>query len=317
MGANSKIEWTNHTFNPWRGCSKVSPGCANCYAEQNSKRNPSLFGIWGNDGTRVIAADSYWKQPLAWDKAAAKAKERHRIFCASIADIFEDRPELEGPRSRLFELIKKTPHLDWLLLTKRPENISRLSGMISFPENIWLGTSVENQDTANERIPALLAINAIVRFLSCEPLLGAVSLPATCRIMPGSCWCGAHISYPMSADFSPSERKPSPIHWVIVGGESGKKARIMHPDWARSLRDQCQTLNIPFFFKQWGEWRPVQSVEESVTSCHKGTFRWVDENGDAGWTLGCEGRAAMIRAGKASAGRELDGREWNEFPKVK
>ena len=194
MGANSKIEWTTHTFNPWRGCQKVSAGCANSYAEAFSRRNPAVLGQWGPDGVRVIAKDSYWQQPLKWDRqAAAAGGPRPRVFCASLADVFERRPELVEPRGRLFRLIDATPHLDWLILTKRPENIV---GMMPayFPnylaeagamnqeavrENVWLGTSVEDQAAADERIPELLKMPARVVFLSCEPLLGPVdsSLP--------------------------------------------------------------------------------------------------------------------------------------------
>src|SRR5690349_6943095 len=121
MGRDSAIEWTHHTFNPWRGCTKVSAGCAHCYAETWSKRNPKALGIWGDGGTRVIAAEAYWRQPLKWNAAAKAAGERHRVFCASLADVFEDRPELVESRERLLDVIYKTPDLDWLLLTKRPE----------------------------------------------------------------------------------------------------------------------------------------------------------------------------------------------------
>lgn len=128
MAENSKIEWTNHTFNPWRGCQKVSPGCQHCYAETLSKRNPAVLGEWGPNGKRVIASEAHWRLPLKWNKAAKLAGERHRVFCASLADVFEDRPELVAPRVRLFHLISETPNLDWLLLTKRPENIRRFWG---------------------------------------------------------------------------------------------------------------------------------------------------------------------------------------------
>lgn len=182
-------------FNPWRGCTKVSRGCANCYAEAGSKRNPAVLGVWGDAGTRVIASESYWRLPLKWDRQAAKAGERRRVFCASLADVFEDRPELVSPRQRLFRLIGDTPYLDWLLLTKRPENVLRMThdewcppvpGHVSqnagdghswkWPSNVWLGVSVEDQQRADERIPILLQTPAAVRFLSCEPLLGPLDL---------------------------------------------------------------------------------------------------------------------------------------------
>lgn len=189
--AETKIEWTSYrrpdgsmvpgyTFNPWRGCTKVSAGCANCYAETMSKRNPEVLGIWGDNGTRAVATESYWRQPLKWNREAEKAGKRRRVFCASLADVFERRSELEQPRGGLFRLIAETPYLDWLLLTKRPENVNYLSPWGSeawpWPSNIWLGTSVENQEQADKRIPELLKVPARVRFLSCEPLLGPVDL---------------------------------------------------------------------------------------------------------------------------------------------
>ncbi len=195
MGEGSKIEWTHHTFNPWRGCTHVSPGCEHCYAEALSKRNPAQLGTWGAGGERVIASESYWKQPERWNRAAEKAGDRHRVFCASLADVFEDRPELIEPRWRLFSLIADTPHLDWLLLTKRPENARVLGvgnfwldinawrleqGLSVIPggmtdiardglPNVWLGTTVEDQRRADERIPILLDTPAAVRFRAGGP----------------------------------------------------------------------------------------------------------------------------------------------------
>src|SRR5690349_347144 len=125
MSATSKIQWTHSTFNPWRGCTKVSSGCTHCYAESLSKRNPKTLGVWGANGSRAIAAESYWRQPLKWDKEARKTGQPWRVFCASLADVFEDRPELHAPRLRLLKLIEETTSLTWLLLTKRPENVTR------------------------------------------------------------------------------------------------------------------------------------------------------------------------------------------------
>lgn len=247
MGESS-IEWTKFTFNPWSGCTKVSPGCANCYA---AALPPSMRrgAEWGDSAERVIAPDAYWQQPLAWDRAAAKAGERHRVFCASVADVFEDRPELHDVRLRVFDLIARTPNLDWLLLTKRPHVAVRYALQFAALPNVWLGASVENQRTANERIPWLLQVPAAVRFLSMEPLLGAVrldlipdysskhfvsivnALDGTHGTMGGT-WTGPRVG------------------WVIVGGESGRRARPMDVVWARSLRDQCKAAGVPFFFKQ-------------------------------------------------------------------
>lgn len=238
MGADSKIEWTHHTFNPWRGCAKVSPGCAHCYAEAMAKRT-GIHGTWGPEGERVVSSDAYWAQPLRWDRAAAKAGERRRVFCASMADVFEARDDLHEPRSRLFSLILATPHLDWLLLTKRPENVEIIapeSWMDGFPKNVWLGTTVEDQQRADERIPHLLAVPAAVRFLSVEPLLGPVDLRA---YLDGSTRWSVRTN-------------ATRIDWVIVGGESGPGARPMHPSWAVSVVEHCREAGIPCFFKQAG-----------------------------------------------------------------
>lgn len=186
MSENSKIEWTHATWNPWRGCTKVSPGCAHCYAERMSGRNPNVLGRWGDDGTRVIAPEAYWGQPLKWDREARAAGQRRRVFCASLADVFEDRPELDQSRLRLLGTISKTSGLDWLLLTKRPEAIIRLlmraadgprgpndvhvCGAILAekwvlgqpPRNVWLGVSVEDQPRV-ARVEQLLKVPAAVR----------------------------------------------------------------------------------------------------------------------------------------------------------
>lgn len=249
MGKDSGIQWTHHTFNPWRGCTKVSAGCVNCYAEALSKRNPGVLGIWGDKGTRVVAAEAYWRQPLKWDREAKAAGERRRVFCASLADVFEDREELEAPRVRLFDLILSTPNLDWLLLTKRPEVMAnwlgggfmgvadRLPHAESWPwPNVWLGTSVEDQEQAKKRIPVLLSIPAIVHWLSCEPLLSPIDLSDYIYLSHGR----------------PSKTWPhGPVDWVIVGGE-GNGSRPFHLAWARSLIEQCRGVHTACFVKQLG-----------------------------------------------------------------
>ncbi len=249
---NSKIEWTDHTFNPWWGCQRVSPGCEHCYAETMANR----YGhhIWGPAKTtaRRAMSDNYWRQPVKWNEAARKEGRRARVFCASMADVFEDHPGVIHWREWLFTLIMNTAHLDWLLLTKRPENIRKMvpREWLMMPQpNVWYGTSVENQEYADKRIPLLLQVPARVRFLSCEPLLGPVDLTQLLVTTPcwhcgnmdgeaGRCYCGVHI--------------PSEIHWVIVGGESGPGARPMEDCWARSLVQQCQASSIAPFVKQMG-----------------------------------------------------------------
>src|SRR5690349_5916790 len=217
MAKDSKIEWTHHTFNPWWGCERVSPACKNCYAEAWAHRLG--MDLWSKDAPRRMLSDAYWRQPAAWDREAERSGRRDRVFCASMADVFEDRRDLDAPRERIWKLVAETPNLDWLLLTKRPHRVRHLTPWGDmWPRNVWLGTTVENQRWAEKRVPELLAHPAAVHFLSCEPLLGPVDLAA----------------------WMPAAGRERSIGWVIAGGESGHRARPMNPDWARSLRDQCQ-----------------------------------------------------------------------------
>jgi protein gp37 len=237
MGVSTAIAWTDHTFNPWWGCANVSPGCDHCYAEAFAKRVGQ--DVWGNAAPHRFFGDKHWAEPLKWEG---------RVFCASMADVFQLSPDLQNERIRLWELIDATPQLTWQLLTKRPENVARmvpwhwLDG--GWPRNVWLGTTVEDQTRANLRIPRLLSVEGVaVRFLSCEPLLGEVSLIETlCKL-------------------------PAPLHsrdlgWVIVGGESGPGHRPMDLSHARFLRHECETLDIPFFFKQVGGRTPAAGGDE-------------------------------------------------------
>lgn len=277
MAKNTQIEWTHHTFNPWWGCTKVSPACDNCYAELWAKRMGHR--LWGRESGRRFFGDAHWNEPLAWNEEARLQKTRFRVFCASMADVFERRAELKEPRNRLWHIISETPHLDWLLLTKRPQNIS---GMIAWaddnwPVNIWLGATIENQRFAELRLPQLLKHNARVRFLSCEPLLGPLDLKQWLR-----------------------SNRLNPIDWVIAGGESGPGARPMHPDWATSLLSQCRDNDIAFHFKQWGHWVPsevaTRTPKTSVIS------------------LPAERPVTMVRLPKKEAGRILAGTTWDELP---
>lgn len=285
-----------------------------------SSRNPAVLGEWGPSGKRAVAAESYWNKPLAWDRKAKAAGERHRVSCASLADVFEDREELVNPRIRLFDLIDRTPNLDWLLLTKRPEHAgtwlegSRLQGLWPRP-NVWIGTSVENQATANERIPHLLQIPATVRFLSMEPLLGPVDLESW---LYGPAY-GSTAGPRGGPGGQTVTAGPSPIHWVIVGGESGPKARPMHPQWARSIRDQCVAAGVSFHFKQWGEWAPPdddtpRGVREIYLSQRGGVTPAASPYDPGCPCCHAPGDSQLVRVGKKAAGRSLDGREWSEFP---
>lgn len=258
MGETS-IEWTDYVFNPWWGCQRVSPGCEHCYAEAFAKRvghGKRLPMIWGPQATagRKFFGDAHWREPTKWSAKAARDGVRRRVFCASMADVFEDRPELVAPRERLFRVIDGTTSLDWLLLTKRPENVNRLVpsrqwGELSnegLPANVWIGTTVEDQKRADERIPELLKVPARVRFLSCEPLLEAVTLKLS---EWGSCF---HEGLDGRDDEADHRACASHLDWVIVGGESGNGARPFDLAWARSLRDQCAAARVSCFVKQIG-----------------------------------------------------------------
>jgi protein gp37 len=229
---NSSIEWTHHTFNPWIGCTKVNALCAKCYAELLMDTRYGRVK-WGPNGTRVRTTEEYWRQPIRWQKGSCDAGERRRVFCASVADVFEDWAELSPWRQDLFVLIDRTTRLDWLLLTKRPENIQAMwmgpEGDGYLPsvrrEHVWLGTSVGSQETADLAIPRLLESRhrVPVLFLSVEPLLDPIP----------------HL--PLDG-----------IDWVIVGGESGPDARPMDEEWVLDIKQQCDNAGVPFFFKQWG-----------------------------------------------------------------
>jgi protein gp37 len=355
----TNIGWCDYSFNPFIGCSKVSEGCRNCYAEalnrryrwcmtgtQNSAGGIDLIPAWGAGVPRTRTSEANWKQPLAWNKTkictncgtenASDAPvcknvscahfefRRPRVFCASLADWLDPEAPVEWLADLLI-LIRRTPHLDWLLLTKRPElfrarireaseniearfplraagdfnddTIRRLlrwadgeHGMETYPGhssgyyNVWVGTTVENGDK-EKRITDLLRIPARGHFLSCEPLLGPVDIFVLKNSGIGHVYVARNI------------------HWVICGGESGPHARPMHPDWARSLRDQCASAGVPFFFKQWGEWHP--------SSCEKKPVHYVEMETPIAYGIKT---VRMYKVGKKAAGRLLDGAEHNEFP---
>jgi protein gp37 len=231
MAENSGIKWTDNTFNPWMGCTKVSPGCTHCYAETFARNRMGKPGLWGANGQRQVTSDENWRKPLRWDRLAGQQGVRTRVFCASLCDVFEDHPVAEGTRPRLWDLIRRTLNLDWQLLTKRADRIATCLPADwgdGWP-NVWLGVSVENREHGIPRIAHLRAIPARVRFLSVEPLL---------------------------EDLGPVDL--AGIDWVIVGGESGPKRRPMDHQWARHLRDQCRTAGVAFFFKQSSAFKPGQ-----------------------------------------------------------
>lgn len=262
MARNSGVEWCDHTHNPWWGCEKTSPACAHCYAAEFA--NWLAPGLWGKDAPRKMQSDKTWEQPLKWNASARRRKTRERVFCASMCDVFEQlaaghpqRAELDRARGRLWDLIAKTPHLDWLLLTKHPEHIIEhepFRNGVRF-RNVWLGTTVEDEKRRDERMPHLVRAPAVVKFVSCEPLLEHVNMRAwlgqvvddgkRCRPRHGG---GVRDSDGVVRDG---------VDWVIAGGESGRQARASSPRWFDSLRQQAEDAGVPFFFKQWGAWSPV------------------------------------------------------------
>lgn len=274
MAEKSKIEWTHSTFNPWQGCHEVSPACDHCYARSAARRFGR--GDWSKDGLRWFPSESYWLHPLRWNRQAREAGERRRVFCGSMCDIFEKRADLDSQRERLWPLIEATPHLDWLLLTKRPQGILKMVPWKShWPANVWVGVTAEDQYWADKRLPHLLKIPSTVRFLSCEPLLGPINLAPFLGQGEGR------------------------INWVIAGGESGPGARPTALEWVRSLRDQCGSADVGFFHKQWGSWAPTAETSNTPPKRRLNV-------------VGTE----MERLSKKAAGRELDGRTWNQLPVV-
>jgi len=298
---------------------------------------------WGPGQPRARTSANNWPQPRKWDRQAAHPTgdaPRPRVFCASLADWLDPEVPIDW-LADLLELIRRTPNLDWLLLTKRPEQWKPHIEAIAYalfpnpedspasslaakwlngtpPENVWLGTTAEDQARATERIPCLLQIPAKVRFLSCEPLLGHVQL--TGLVSGLMLQNGSYAQQTRISDNSPVAPN---VHWVIAGGESGPKARPMHPDWARELRDQCHAASVPFLFKQWGEWE-VATDENGRRNGYFGhgmpetgeKFTWVGEHGRTANPSASEltNAYAMARVGKKAAGRVIDGRIHNEFP---
>lgn len=245
MGENSGVSWCDHTFNAWWGCVKISEGCVRCYANTLSTR----YGhdVWGADAPRRFLSESYWRQPLKWNREALPKLGRPAlVFCSSMADVFEDRRDLDPWRERLAGVIDATPNLRWLLLTKRPEHVSRLAPWgNAWPANAALGVTTENQRRADERIPIALEVPAPMHFISAEPLVGRVTLGRWAASVPARLRVGAGGWEP---EYDPTPR----IDWVITGGESGAGHRPLDLDHARLLRSNCAVFGIPFFFKQVG-----------------------------------------------------------------
>lgn len=348
MAEKTGISWADSTFNPWMGCTKVGPGCDHCYAE--ALMDERLHRVqWGAGKPRQKTSVAYWRLPVHWNAASGLFREcghcgwrgqievydtpvpfmcpectawdwrpaRRRVFCASLADVFDNEVDPVW-RLELFDLIRNTPNLDWLILTKRVGNVrgmvldcaqsmmarTELWAWLDLwangrpPVNVWLGATVVDQNEADRDLPKLLNVPAAVRFLSIEPLLGAIE------------------ALPVGL-----------VDWVIVGGESGPQARPMHVDWVTSIRDKCKRFEVPFLFKQWGEWE-ICSHENghfdsnmetngavwlhvdgliNGPSCHRDDLRPARDTSPVG----------MIKVGKKKAGNRLEGRIYQAWPKAK
>lgn len=319
MGDNSRIEWTEASWNPVTGCTKVSAGCDNCYAETLAERFRGTPGHYYEQGFDVVLRPDKLDQPLKW-------KKPRRVFVNSMSDLFHDGV----PDSFIFEVFARmwwAPSHTFQLLTKRhgrmrslmPQieaNLRRREADLALVDcptpltwplpNLWLGVSVEEQKRANIRVPQLIATPAAVRWLSCEPLLGPVDLsmllPREFERQQGGYWLYGNDTHGADKQWMPGKA----LHWVVAGGESGRGARPMHPDWARSLRDQCIEAGVPFFFKQWGESLPLIG--------HREFLDLPPARGNRDWSRPFGDDVTMVRVGKKDAGRLLDGRAWDEYP---
>jgi len=312
MAETTKIEWADATFNPWLGCTKVSPACDNCYAEA-LVQDRFKIAVWGAKQPRQRTSDANWKQPLKWNRLAALRQsawecgkaiapgmsdadlvsrgfikpEPMRVFCGSLCDVFDNEVPNQW-RDDLFHLIWNTPNLQWMLLTKRIGNVKPILG--EYWPNLAVGITVVNQSEADRDIPKLLSVPAAKRFVSIEPMLGPIDIRT---------WLD---------DGSNEMAFAGSLDLVICGGEASKNARPLHPDWVRSLRDQCAEAGTAFHFKQWGDWFPRSQWEfnpELILPDDECTG-WPDSN-----KLRNIGNETFHRVGKKAAGRMLDGREWN------
>lgn len=341
MVEQSKIEWTDHTFNPWEGCQKVAPECDHCYAENRDQRFTG--GIhWGPKAPRRRTSAQNWNKPRRWNAQAeafhATHGRRQRVFCASLADVFDNAVDTSW-RDDLWALIRECNQMDWLMLTKRPQNIAKMlppDWGNGWP-HVWLGTSAGTQKTADQNIPHLLSVPARMRFLSCEPMLGAMKLPRVdfhcdlcggtgilARFPKGKCHHCNGKGYIPAISTDPKFGTPSTpmrsIDWVICGGESGPNARPMHPDWARDLRTQCTTAGVAFFFKQWGNWtaeidRDKDDPDWRANYSKANRDGWAILNAEGGTGFHGDRVHLMKRVTKEAAGRSLDGQQWNEVPR--
>lgn len=325
MAENSAISWTTHTWNPWIGCSKVSPACDGCYAEamMDKRYHRVEWGAPGQGaGTRSRTSKSTWDAPLKWQRQAVKDGTRPFVFCASLADVFDNQVPAEW-RADAFGVMRKTPNLVYLLLTKRPQNIIKLAEAAGgLPANAAIGTTVEDQKRADMNVTALLYAKKITKpaftFLSCEPLLGPIDLTKIIGGYGHPTWLNGltgRAEGPPNGSVGgngPSYFGPK-LDWVITGGETDQgdhKARPTHIEWFRALRDQCAAAGVPFHHKQNGEWMPLQANDGEWPTDKPGFCRitTAGDRADDGWP--------MQKVGKKFAGRMLDGVTHDAFPQI-
>jgi protein gp37 len=302
MSETTAIEWCDATWSPWEGCTKVSPGCDHCYAEAMNRWLRKAEN-WGPGAPRRRYSDAHWQKPLRWNEKAKEGGLRMRVF-PSVCDPFDNEVD-PAWRAKFFALIGCTPWLAWLLLTKRIGNASKMlaaPGMPkTLPPNVRIGATMVNQEEWDRDISKLLELGC-PNFVSLEPLLGPIDMRMGGASVP---------------DYAPHRPLPR-LDWVIVGGESGHGARPMHPEWARSLRDQCAAAGVPFHFKQWGEWTHAENVaDDDERELAEG---WVALDGtstDGRMVDFFGGDEVLYRVGKKAAGRLLDGVTHDGFPEVR
>ena len=355
MAGKSKIEWTGHTWNPFAGCAVLSPGCTNCYAMKMAARLEAMGQSLYAGLTKPSKAGPVWRGTVRANPdallAPLKRKTPTTYFVNSMSDLFYEKFS-DDLIDRVFAVMALCPQHTFQVLTKRAERmreyfgpgIPRLNiinghkwsllgtrvgskikhdGKWASPclplPNVWLGVSAERQQEADERIPHLLKTPAAIRFVSAEPLLGPIDLQSIeIKVEAGNRVYHDYLHALLGEQTSAAtgcitvDNGPS-LDWIIVGGESGKDARPMHPDWARSLRDQCEAAGVSFFFKQWGQWAPSAALPDEPQAAIYGEF-----HGGRDWVASCmcrEGDGALFSVGKAKAGRLLDNREHNAFPR--
>lgn len=318
--AKTKIEWADRVWNPVTGCTKISPGCANCYAERMSHRFGEKWGLPKNDPFKVTLHSERLEQPLRWTKPS-------RVFVCSMSDLFHDDVPFEFVHE-IWDVMKACSQHTFLVLTKRPQkmkevleriySLQRFGWAKGFWNHVWLGVTAENQEQADKRIQILLQIPAVKRFVSVEPMLGSVRLD---RLGQDKSYCIDALSGRFESN-DPISLNPEPIQeiskldWVICGGESGPGARPMHPDWVYSLRDQCQSSNTSFMFKQFGEWTHDLTMYDGAKLKPEQTH-WIWPNGkhlQVGFGEVSPGKVLTYRVGKKKAGRLLNGQLWNQYP---